>query len=181
MSITLQNNSSPIKILILDLFPSYSELNPKDEEILIIFEGLNFFFNLKDLLSTHNKIELVNYNQSSIIVSLIKSNNIIASGNINLKYGEQWVTMNSENKKRPNMNLALCLIDCIKLKIFCEMKSINKNGISANISNINNNTLNLTNINTSINLTNRIANKNKKNINEINLKISKKIQMIKSL
>ena len=174
MSITLQNNSSPIKILILDLFPSYSELNPKDEEILIIFEGLNFFFNLKDLLSTHNKIELVNYNQSSIIVSLIKSNNIIASGNINLKYGEQWVTMNSENKKRPNMNLALCLIDCIKLKIFCEMKIINKNGISANISNINNNTLNLTNINTSINLTNRIANKNKKNINEINLKISKK-------
>jgi hypothetical protein len=119
MSITLQNNSSPIKILILDLFPSYSELNPKDEEILIIFEGLNFFFNLKDLLSTHNKIELVNYNQSSIIVSLIKSNNIIASGNINLKYGEQWGTMNSENKKRPNMNLALCLIDFIKLKIFC--------------------------------------------------------------
>ena len=116
----------------------------------------------------------MNYNQSSIIVSLIKSNNIIASGNINLKYGEQWVTMNSENKKRPNMNLALCLIDCIKLKIFCEMKIINKNGISANISNINNNTLNLTNINTSINLTNRIANKNKKNINEINLKISKK-------
>ena len=173
MSINIKNNSSPIKILILDLFPSYSELNPRDEEILIIFEGLNFFFNLKDLLTTHNKIELMNYNQSSIIVSLIKSNNIIASGNINLKHGEQWVTMNSESKKRSNMNLALSLIDCIKLKIFCEIKHINKNGVNTNISNINN-TLNLTNINNSINLTNRTINKNRKKMNEMNLKISKK-------
>ena len=52
------------------------------------------------------------------------------------------------------MNLALSLIDCIKLKIFCEIKNINKNGINNTISNINH-SLNLTNINNSINLTNR--------------------------
>ena len=174
MSLIYPNNYNPIKILILDLYPTYSELNPSDEELLIIFEGLNIFFNLKDLLSSHKKIEINNINQSSIIVSLIKSNNIIASGYINLKHGEQWITMNSENKKKSNMNLALVLIDCIKLKIFCEMKNINKSGKGTNLSNINNSSLNLTNINNSINSTNRNINKTKQNINQMKLKISKK-------
>ena len=173
MSINFQNNLSPIKILILDLFPSFSELNQTDDEIFIIFEGLNIFYDLKDLLTLNKKIELENKNQSSIIVSLVKSNNIIASGSINLKYGEQWVTLNSEAKKKSSMNLALSLIDCIKLKIFCEIKNINKNGINNTISNINH-SLNLTNINNSINLTNRNMNKNKQQNNHINLKISNK-------
>ena len=174
MSLKYPNNYNPIKIIILDLYPTYSELNPSDEELLIIFEGLNIFFNLKDLLTSHKKIEINNINQSSIIVSLIKTNNIIASGYINLKHGEQWITMNSENKKKSNMNLALVLIDCIKLKIFCEMKNINKTSISTNVSNANNSSLNLTNINNSINLTNRNINKPNQNINQLNLKISKK-------
>ena len=160
--------------MILDLYPTYSELNPSDEEFLLIFEGLNVFFNLKDLLKSHKKIEINNINQSSITVSLIKSNNIIASGYINLKHGEQWITMNTENKKKSNMNLALVLIDCIKLKIFCEMKNINKSNISTNISNANNSSLNLTNINNSITLTIRNINKPNQNINQMNLKISKK-------
>ena len=174
MSLKYPNNYNPIKIIILDLYPTYSELNPSDEELFIIFEGLNIFFNLKDLLTSHKKIEINNINQSSIIVSLIKTNNIIASGYINLKHGEQWITMNSENKKKSNMNLALVLIDCIKLKIFCEMKNINKTSISTNVSNANNSSLNLTNINNSINLTNRNINKPNQNINQLNLKISKK-------
>ena len=161
--------------MILDLYPTYSELNPSDEEFLLIFEGLNVFFNLKDLLKSHKKIEINNINQSSITVSLIKSNNIIASGYINLKHGEQWITMNTENKKKSNMNLALVLIDCIKLKIFCEMKNINKSNISTNISNANNSSLNLTSyINNSITLTIRNINKPNQNINQMNLKISKK-------
>ena len=174
MSINFKNNSSSVNIVILDLFPSYSELNPSNEEIMLIFEGLSCFFDLKDLLASHKKIEIDNYNQYIIKVSLIKSNNIMASGNINIKYGEQWVTLNSENKRRSNINLALSLIDCIKLKIFCEMNSINKSGISTNNSNFNNNSLNLTNINNYINLTNRNTNKNKKKINQMNIKISKK-------
>ena len=174
MSFNNSNNSPPIKIIILDLYPSYSELNPTNEEMLLIFEGINIYYYLKDLLTSHQKIEIKNNNQSSILISLIKTNNILASGSINLKNGEQWVTMNSDNKKKQNMNLALSLIDCIKLKIFCEIKNINKNGINSNSNNVNNNSINITNLNNSVNLTNRNMNKTKQKINQMNLKISKK-------
>ena len=174
MSFNNSNKSSPIKIIILDLYPSYSELNPTNEEMLLIFEGINIYYYLKDLLTSHQKIEIKNNNQSSILISLIKTNNILASGSINLKNGEQWVTMNSDNKKKQNTNLALSLIDCIKLKIFCEIKNINKNGINSNSNNANNNSINITNLNNSVNLTNRNMNKTKQKINQMNLKISKK-------
>ena len=174
MSFNNSNNSNPIKIIILDLYPSYSELNPTNEEMLLIFEGINIYYYLKDLLTSHQKIEIKNNNQSSILISLIKTNNILASGSINLKNGEQWVTMNSDNKKKQNTNLALSLIDCIKLKIFCEIKNINKNGINSNSNNVNNNSINITNLNNSVNLTNRNMNKTKQKINQMNLKISKK-------
>ena len=174
MSFNNSNNSPCIKIIILDLYPSYSELNPTNEEMLLIFEGINIYYYLKDLLTSHQKIEIKNNNQSSILISLIKTNNILASGSINLKNGEQWVTMNSDNKKKQNMNLALSLIDCIKLKIFCEIKNINKNGINSNSNNVNNNSINITNLNNSVNLTNRNMNKTKQKINQMNLKISKK-------
>ena len=174
MSLNNSNNSA-IKIIILDLYPSYSELNPTNEEMLLIFEGINIYFYLNDLLTSHQKIEIKNNNHSSIIVSLIKTNNILASGTINLKNGEQWVTMNSDNKKKSNMNLALSLIDCIKLKIFCEIKNVNKNGINSNNNNnVINNSLNINNLNNSVNLTNRVLNKTKQKINQMNLKISKK-------
>ena len=168
-----QNNFQTIKIIILDLYPSYSELNPTNEEMLLIFEGINIYYYLKDLLTSHQKIEIKNNNQSSILISLIKTNNILASGSINLKNGEQRVTMNSDNKKKQNTNLALSLIDCIKLKIFCEIKNIN-NGINSNSNNVNNNSINITNLNNSVNLTNRNMNKTKQKINQMNLKISKK-------
>ena len=176
MSYNRSSNYFPIKILILDLYPSYDELNPDGEELLLIFEGINIFFDLKDLLTSKNKIEINNNNnQSRLIVSLIKSNNIIASGYLNLKYGEQWIKMNSENKKKSTMNLALSLIDCIKIKIFCEMKNMNKTCLNNNKGNINISSLNATNINNNINLTTRsIKRKSKQKINQLNLKISKK-------
>ena len=148
-----QNNFPTIKIIILDLYPSYSELNPTNEEMLLIFEGINIYFYLKDLLTSHQKIEIKNNNQSSISISIIKTNNILASGYINFKHGEQWVTMNSDNKKKSNMNLALNLIDCIKLKIFCDMKNVNKSGVNSNNTNANSNLFNITNLNNSVNLT----------------------------
>ena len=176
-----QNNFPTIKIIILDLYPSYSELNPTNEEMLLIFEGINIYFYLKDLLTSHQKIEIKNNNQSSISISIIKTNNILASGYINFKHGEQWVTMNSDNKKKSNMNLALNLIDCIKLKIFCDMKNVNKSGVNSNNTNANSNSFNITNLNNSVNLTNRNINKAKQKINQINLKISKKNTINKML
>ena len=97
--------------------------------------GEHYIMTSQGELNNNFKIELKDNNHSSIIVSLVKSNNIIASGSINLKYGEQWITLNSETKKKSSMNLALSLIDCIKLKIFCEIKNINKNGKNTTIYN----------------------------------------------
>ena len=164
--------NNPIKITILDLFPSLNELNPKHEEMLLIFQGLNSFFNLKEVLTSKKKIEIENTNQSPIIISLIKSNNIIAAGYINIKQGEQWITLNYENKnKKMTTNLALSLIDCVKLKIFCDIK--NKNPINTTFNNININNSAL-NINTNVNYTNRNNNKTKHVISQMNLKISKR-------
>ena len=164
--------NNPIKLTILDLFPSFNELNPKQEEMLLIFQGLNSFFNLKEILSTQKIIEIENNNQTSIIISLIKSNNIMATGFITIKQGEQWITMNYENKnKKMASNLALSLIDCVKLKLFCDVK--NKNQINTTFNNISINSSAL-NLNTNSNYTNRNVNKTKQVINQINLKITKR-------
>ena len=162
----------PIKLAMLDIYPSYEELNPSQEEMLLIFQGLNMFFDLYEILSTKKIIEIPNNNQTSIIVSLIKSNNILATGVINIKNGEQWITFSYENKnKKMSSNLALSLIDCIKLKLFCEIKT--KNHINNNFSNINNNSAMNINVNSSLNFANK-STKVKTGINQINLKISKK-------
>lgn len=164
--------NSPIKLAMLDIYPSYEELNPSQEEMLLIFQGLNMFFDLYEILSTKKIIEIPNNNQTSIIVSLIKSNNILATGVINIKNGEQWITFSYENKnKKMSSNLALSLIDCIKLKLFCEIKT--KNHINNNFSNINNNSAMNINVNSSLNFANK-STKVKTGINQINLKISKK-------
>ena len=174
----MERNSNPnntIKLSILDIFPSYEEINPKKEEMFAIFQGLNNFFDLEEIL-TRNKtkiIEIENNNQSSIIISLIKSNNIIATGFINIKHGEQWITLNYETKNRKiSSSLALNLMDCIKLKIFCDLKNKSQTNTTFNNININNSGLN---INANINYTNRNNNKGANNIiNQINLKISKR-------
>ena len=167
------SSDNPIKLSVNDIFPSFDELNPKQEEMFLIFQGLNTFFALKELLNTHKIIEIENNSQSSIIISLIKSNNIIATGYLNIKQGEQWITLNYENKnKKAGSNLALNLMDCIKVKIFCDVK--NKNQINTTFNNINLNNSAL-NINTNLNFTNRNnINKSKQAINQINLKISKR-------
>ena len=72
------------------------------------------------------------------------------------------------------MNLALSLIDCIKLKIVCDFK--NKNTISTNNSNINNSSYISPNNSTNLN-----TNKIKHNINQVNLKINKKKQKNSSI
>ena len=134
------NKNNLIKIKVLEIFPSYEELNPNKEEILIIFQGLNIFLDLQEMITTDKKIEIENNKKSSIIVSLIKSNNIYATGHLNIKQGEQWVTLNYGNKnKKQGLNLALNLIDCIKMKISCECPNKNMPNINNSIININTN------------------------------------------
>ena len=114
-----------IKLTFLDLFPSFDEIDPNKEGITINFQNYSFSYDLSELIKTRDELLLPNQipNQS-IKVSLLKSDNIYASGSFTIKNGEQWVTFNYENKKKTSTNLALSLIDCIKIKFICEMDYI---------------------------------------------------------
>ena len=124
------NESNPqiiIKLLILEIFPSLEELNNNNSEITISFQDKDndIIFNLNDILTSKKELELpCNYKSSSIKIIINKNDILYASGLLQLKNGEQWVTLTYENKKRQiNSNLALSLMDCIKLKINCKIIS----------------------------------------------------------
>ena len=89
-----------IKIKLLDIFPSLSELNQQQEELDIIFQGLDIFYNLYELLENKTELTINIKNKKSIIISLIKSSNIFATCFYTIKSGEQWITFSYENKKK---------------------------------------------------------------------------------
>ena len=133
-----QKNSSPeekiIKIILLDIFPSINEIKQQKDQMDIIFQGLDIFYNLFELITTKKEITLKSNNKSSIIISLIKSNNLFATCLFNLKQGEQWIKFSYENKKKKEMSLAQTLIDCIKIKVNCEItksNNLNNNSIGS--------------------------------------------------
>ena len=49
------NSNNTIKLSILDIFPSYEEINSKKEEMFAIFQGLNNFFDLEEILTKNNR------------------------------------------------------------------------------------------------------------------------------
>ena len=177
----MENNLSSfpfkIKFTILDIFPSLAELAKSPDELTIIFQNLSQFYNLSELLSQKTEIIIPNC-LNSLMITINKLNNILATCNFNIKQGEQWITFGYETKiKKMNSNLALSLIDCIKLKINIEIltdeitnlnstitvntvnntiantinnlisNNINSNITSNNIINYNNNTININNSN----------------------------------
>ena len=109
-----------IKIKLLDIFPSLNELIQQQEELDIIFQGLDIFYNLYELLETKTELTINIKNKNSLIISLIKSNNIFATCFYTIKQGEQWITFSYENKKKKETSFVQSLIDCIKIKINCE-------------------------------------------------------------
>ena len=130
-----------IIIKLLDIFPSISDLKERKRDMDIIFQGLDIFYNLFELLTTKKEITLKTNNKSSIIISLIKSNNLFATSVFNIKKGIQWISFSYENKKKKDSNLAHSLIDCIKIKLNCEIsnKKINNNNLSTNTKKLKNN------------------------------------------
>ena len=106
-----------IKIKLLYIFSSIIELKQQQNGLDIIFQGLDVFFDLYDLLKNQTEITLNLKNKTSIMISLIKNNNIFPTYILNIKQGEQCVTFSYENKKKKEKNFAQSLIDCIKIKI----------------------------------------------------------------
>ena len=111
-----------IKLSLTDIFPSLEEIEKNYKEgISIIFQGLSIFYDLKDLI-INKKVIYLNQptRKNTLIISLVQSINILATGLLNIKQGKQWITFNYETKKKyQQSNLAYSLIDCIKINISC--------------------------------------------------------------
>ena len=111
-----QNDS--IKITLLEIKPTLKELEKNNNEISIIFQGINVFYSLRKLISNNTEI-LINNCKKSLIMSLVKSDNIFASALFSIKHGESWVTFKYESKKKSTVKNILNNIDSIKIKIMC--------------------------------------------------------------
>ena len=159
-----------IKITLLEIKPPLKQLEKNNNEISIIFQGINVFYNIRRLLLNNTEIK-INDCKNSIIMSLVKSDTIFASTLFNIKPGENWVTFNYESKKKTSLKPNLNYIDCIKIKMLCQLEeklNIKKN-LSNNKNKVNsrnkkyNNTTNVS-INSTVNNNSRIK-KYRTNIN----------------
>ena len=181
------SKNQSLEIVFLEINPPINELIKSKEEISIIFQGYDNFYDLKKYLSLKIPIQL-NSNKNSIMMTLLKSNNIFATGLFIIRPGQQNVIFNYENKKKGKTKNAVNinnLVECIKIKILCEFDLNNKdkeNLLSSN-SNLNENKNNdndkkyVTKVNLmksknlsknrNSNLTKRINEKKKKLINNI--------------
>ena len=169
-------NNNMIKITLLEINPSLKELEKNNNEISIIFQGINVFYNLSKLISNNTEI-LINNCKNSLIMSLIKCDNIFASALFNIKPGESWVTFNYESKNKSTIKQSMNNIDCIKIKIYCEFKnkinnllnnSDNNNKSKLINNDINNNTSKVKRYHTNININNIINRKQSINNNNDN-------------
>ena len=120
------NQNIILKLILIDIFPSVEEIehNSNNEEISIIFQGLNIFHNLKNLLESKKVIYInkLNPKNNSLMLSLVQTINILAIGLLTIKSGKQWVTFSYQNKKKStSSNLVKNLINCIKINISCEI------------------------------------------------------------
>ena len=161
-----------IKIILLEIKPPLKELEKNNNEISIIFQGINVFYNLGKLITNNTEI-LINNCKNSVIISLVKSDNIFASTVFNIRSGERWVSFNYENKKKSTIKSSINNIDRIKIKIFCHQeKNSDKNIINDhNKSESNSKNSNIIN-DIKINQTKKRYHKNNnKNKNELNNKL----------
>ena len=116
------SKNQSLEIVFLEINPPINELIKSKEEISIIFQGYDNFYDFKKYLSLKIPIQLNSY-KNSIMMTLLKSNNIFATGLFIIRPGEHNIIFNYENKKKGitkktvNINN---LLDCIKIKIFCE-------------------------------------------------------------
>ena len=115
-----------IKIILLEIVPSLKSLERNNEQISIIFQGINVIYNLRKLLAGKTEI-LINNCRTSLIISLLKSDRIFATSLFKIAYGEQWITFNYDSKNTSVLKLNIKSLDTIRMKIKCERKiKVNK-------------------------------------------------------
>ncbi len=137
-----------LKIQFLEIDPPINEIVKTKEEVNIIFQGNNNFYDFKKYYISKIPILIqLNRNKKSIIMTLLKSNNVLATGLLAIRVGEQNVIFNYEDKKKVKGVKAVNInkiLDCIKLKIFCEFdNNVSKdNDKENNNKNINENKMN---------------------------------------
>ena len=111
-----------LKLSFIDLFPSYEEIDENNEGIILSFQNVDLTYNLTELIKNREVIFVPQQIPNNTIkIFLIKSSNPYAAGPFIVKNGEQWVTFSYDHKKKQSSNLALSLIDCIKIKFLCKM------------------------------------------------------------
>ena len=133
-----------MKLTFIDIYPPINELAKNKEEINIIFQGHDNFYDFKKYLLSKTPIQLIRY-KKSLMMTLLKSNNIMATGLLNVRQGEQNVIFTYEDKKKNTLKKAINinnLLDSIKIKILCEFDNINKERI---INRLNNSIIHLNN------------------------------------
>ena len=142
----LDSKNKVLKITFIDIYPPINELSKPKEDFNIIFQGNDNFFDFKKHLISKIPIQL-SFNKKSLIMTLVKNNNIFATGFFTIRQGEQTIVFNYENNKKNMSNKTVNinnLSECIKIKIFCEnenantISTINRSTINANYENINN-------------------------------------------
>ena len=154
-TIKVDSKNKFLKITFLEIFPSINELIKPKEDFNIIFQGNDNFFDFKKYLSSKTPIQLP-YNKKSLIMTLLKNNNIFATGFFTIRSGEQNIFFNYENNKKGISNKTVNinnLAECLKIKILCEIEN------ASVISTINTNTIN----------TNYENNSNVKYVTKVNL------------
>ena len=139
----LDQKNKIITITFLEIFPPIYEIVKSKEDLNIVFQGNDNFYDFKKYLSSKTPIQLT-YNKKSLIMTLLKSNNIFATGFFTIRQGEQNIIFNYENNKK-NLSTKTVKInnlsECIKIKIICELENssitstINTNTISSNSDN----------------------------------------------
>jgi len=115
-----------IKIILLEIIPSLKSLERNNEQISIIFQGINVIYNLRKLLAGKTEI-LINNCKTSLIISLLKSDRIFATSLFKIAYGEQWITFNYDSKNTSVLKLNIRSLDTIRMRVKCERKiKVNK-------------------------------------------------------
>ena len=115
-----------IKIIILEIVPSLKSLEKNNDQISIIFQGINVIYNLRKLLIGKTEI-LINNCKSSLIISLLKSDRVFATSLFKITYGEQWITFDYDSKNTSVLKLNIKSLDTIRMKVKCERKiKVNK-------------------------------------------------------